>query len=221
VEGLGQIGKADLAVQMVKQMEERGIVAVPGVFYALAVTLCTCGKWEDALLQVDRIATLSGRPVVETYTGLIKACKDSGRWQDALSIFEHMQAACAPNIGCYNLVLSIYAQRKMYEDSKNLFDVIKKGRVGPPQLYRQDPRLSPDMFTYEAMLGACATSEKWDDLEVLFRQMLLQGYQLNSKRHAWIVQAISDAGKVRCYIRFPGWCRYLLGVCSRLPSKIG
>lgn len=62
MEGLGQIGKADLAVQMVKQMEQRGMVAVPGVYYALAATLCVCGKWQDALLQVNAVLSLIPPP---------------------------------------------------------------------------------------------------------------------------------------------------------------
>ncbi|CAM6093433.1 unnamed protein product [Calypogeia fissa] len=195
VEGLGQIGKADLAIQMVKQMEERGIVAVPGVYYALASTLCTCGRWQDALLQVDRISTRSRRPLVQTYTGLIKACKESFHWRDAISVFEHMREVCAPNIATYNIMISVYGASKMYDEAKNLFDRIKQGRLSPPQLYRADLRLSPDVFTYDAMLGACTKSEKWKDLAVIFRQMLLQGYHLDSERHVWILQAISEAGE--------------------------
>lgn len=135
---------------------------------------------------------------MQTYTGLIKACKESGRWRDAISVFERMREVCAPNIGTCNIMISLYGAHGMYDEAKSLFEQIKKGRISPKNLYRSDPRLAPDAYTYDAMLGACTNAEEWGDLEVLFRQMLLQGYQLNSNRHAWIVQAISEAGKVSC-----------------------
>jgi pentatricopeptide repeat protein len=52
VEALGKAGEADKAVEMVKDMGQRGFVDCAGVYYALACTLCTVGRWSEALLQV-------------------------------------------------------------------------------------------------------------------------------------------------------------------------
>jgi pentatricopeptide repeat protein len=52
VEALGKAGEADKAVEMVKDMRQRGFVDCAGVYYALACTLCTVGRWSEALLQV-------------------------------------------------------------------------------------------------------------------------------------------------------------------------
>lgn len=52
VEGLGRARKPDAAVALVKRMEQRGMVATSGVYFALASTLCMSGQWKEAVLQV-------------------------------------------------------------------------------------------------------------------------------------------------------------------------
>lgn len=52
VVALGMAGEVDKAVEMVEDMEQRGVLECAGVYYALACTLCTAGRWPDALIQV-------------------------------------------------------------------------------------------------------------------------------------------------------------------------
>lgn len=46
-------GKTDEAVSAVEDMERRGIVGSAALYYDLARCLCSAGKCEEALTQVD------------------------------------------------------------------------------------------------------------------------------------------------------------------------
>lgn len=46
-------GKTDEAVSAVEDMERRGIVGSAALYYDLARCLCSAGKCEEALMQVD------------------------------------------------------------------------------------------------------------------------------------------------------------------------
>ncbi|KAL2630696.1 hypothetical protein R1flu_015382 [Riccia fluitans] len=195
VEGLGQVGKPDKAVALVKRMEERGIIPTSGVYFALASTLCKCGRWKDAILQVGRLMEVSDKPLVQTYTGLINACVKAGHWQDAISVFKFMEEVCAPNIGTYNIMIALYGRHKLFSEAKYLFESLEAGRLNPQKMYKNDSRLTRDNFTYDAMMGACVVCGEWETLETTYKQMLLHGYELKSKRHGWILEALGNAGK--------------------------
>ncbi|BBN09640.1 protein MpPPR_50 [Marchantia polymorpha subsp. ruderalis] len=195
VEGLGRARKPDAAVALVKRMEQRGMVATSGVYFALASTLCMSGQWKEAVLQVGRLAELSDRPLVATYTGLITACEKAGHWEDAISVFQYMQQVCAPNIGTYNVMIALYGRHNLFREAKRLYDRLKLGRLSPRKMYKSAALLAPDMFTYDAMLGACAVCSEWESLESTYQEMLSQGYELTSKRHTWILEALSKSGK--------------------------
>lgn len=45
-------GEVDKAIEMVQDMERRGVIECAGVYYALASALCTAGRLSEALVQV-------------------------------------------------------------------------------------------------------------------------------------------------------------------------
>lgn len=51
-------GKTDAAVSAVEDMERRGIVGSAALYYDLARCLCSAGKCEEALMQVDLLSCL-------------------------------------------------------------------------------------------------------------------------------------------------------------------
>lgn len=107
-----------------------------------------------------------------------------------------MQQVCAPNIGTYNVMIALYGRHNLFREAKRLYDRLKLGRLSPRKMYKSAALLAPDMFTYDAMLGACAVCSEWESLESTYQEMLSQGYELTSKRHTWILEALSKSGKV-------------------------
>lgn len=193
VNALWREGKPDEALEAVHTMESHGVVGSASLYYDLARCLCSVGRCEEALTQVDRICRVASKPLVVTYTGLIEACLSSGNVHGGAFIFNHMQKYCSPNLVTYNIMMKGYLDHGIFDEAKEVFQKLAKlghtdGKV--------KGRIKPDVHTFSIMLEACVREERWDDFEYAYEQMLQHGYPFNTKRHLWMVIRASSAGKV-------------------------
>ncbi|WCJ37795.1 Pentatricopeptide repeat-containing protein At5g67570 chloroplastic [Euphorbia peplus] len=188
VRALWQEGKVNEAVQAVRDMEQRGVVGNASVYYEVARCLCNHGRWKDALLEVNKMKGLRYRkPLEVTFTGMIMSSLDGGYINDCISIFEYMKAYCVPNIGTINVMLKVYGQNDLFSKGKELFEETKGSK--------NEISVAPDMFTYSAMLEASASALQWEYFELVYRVMVLSGYQLVQSKHALLLVEASRAGK--------------------------
>jgi pentatricopeptide repeat protein len=159
-------------------------------------SLCSLTK-APQLVQVDKLLKLPSRkPDVVTFTGLIRTCDKVGRWQDAMSLFNRMQYVCAPNVGTYNIMIALYGRHRLFEEARDIFELVNKGRHANNRFSQTNPRLSPTEHTYESMLGACAACEDWGYFEVVLEEFHTRGLHLDCRRHAWFISPIVKAGEV-------------------------
>ncbi|XP_059288145.1 pentatricopeptide repeat-containing protein At1g30610, chloroplastic [Lycium ferocissimum] len=197
VDTLWKEGKTDEALLAVKDMEGRGIVGTASLYYDLARCLCSAGRCEEALMQMEKICKVATKPLVVTYTGLIQACLDSGDIQSGAYIFNHMHQFCSPNLITYNIMLKAYLDSGMFEEAKQMFfKLLGNGNSISNKLDGKD-KVFPDVYTFNLMLDAWAAGKKWDDLEFAYSHMLKYGHHFNAKRHMQIVLDSCRAGKVK------------------------
>ncbi|XP_039032040.1 pentatricopeptide repeat-containing protein At5g67570, chloroplastic isoform X2 [Hibiscus syriacus] len=197
VKAFWEEGKINKAVEAVRDMEQRGVVGTASVYYELACCLCKNGRWQDAMIEVDKIKKLSTRKPLEiTFTGLIMASLDGGYVDDCISIFQYMKDHCAPNIGTVNAMLRVYGQNDMFSKAKELFEKTNIARSGPcGSLNGKFGNLTPDGFTYSLMLEASASAHQWEYFDYVYREMALCGYQLDQSKHPILLVEASRAGK--------------------------
>ncbi|KAF4375149.1 hypothetical protein F8388_017295 [Cannabis sativa] len=190
-------GKVNEAVEAVRDMEQRGVVGASSVYYELACCLCSVGRWEDAMLEVDKMKKLSNtRPLAVTFTGMIMSSMRSGHIDDCISIFETMKNHCSPNIGTINTMLKVYGRNDMFSKAKELFEEIKKANSDScPSLDGHKTLLVPDEFTYSSMLEASASALQWEYFEFVYKEMVISGYQLDQTKHASLLLKASRNGK--------------------------
>ncbi|KAF3450202.1 hypothetical protein FNV43_RR06282 [Rhamnella rubrinervis] len=195
VNTLWREGKVDEAVLAVQTMERRGIVGSAALYYDFARCLCSAGRCQDALKQIEKICKVANKPLVVTYTGLIQACLDSGNIQDAEYIFSQMKDACSPNLVTCNIMLKAYARREMFQKAKELFRKMLKDEDHISNKGDYEVRVTPDIYTFNTLLDACIAEKTWDDFEYVFKRMLRHGYHFNAKRHLRMLLDASRAGK--------------------------
>nr|GME20716.1 pentatricopeptide repeat-containing protein At1g30610, chloroplastic [Ipomoea batatas] len=189
-------GKTDEAILAVEDMERRGIVGTASLYYDLARCLCSAGRCQEALIQVDKICKVATKPLVVTYTGLIQACIDSGDVQSGVYVFNHMHKFCSPNLITYNILLKAYLDHELFEEAKQLFlGLLENGNRIRNKSDCKDMVL-PDIHSFNLMLDGFSAQLKWDEVECIYLQMLKHGYHFNSKRHLRIVLHSCNAGKV-------------------------
>lgn len=189
--------KVDKAVDVVRDMEQRGIVRTASVYYELACCLCNKGRWQEAIGQIEKLKKLPYRkPLEVTFTGMILSSMDGGRVNDCVSIFGHMTRHCKPNIGAINAMLEVYGRNDMFPEAKALFEQTERMGSGcGTSLENTDTPLQPDFYTYTSMLKASAHARQWEYFEYVYKEMVLQGYQLDQSKHAWLLVEASRAGK--------------------------
>ncbi|KAK7346893.1 hypothetical protein VNO80_21417 [Phaseolus coccineus] len=191
-------GKVEEAVKAIRDMERRGVIGTAGVYYELACCLCNCGRWRDAILEVDNIRSLPrAKPLEVTFTGMIKSSMDGGHIDDSIRIFEYMRDHCAPNIGAINTMLKVYGQNDMFSKAKVLFEEVKAAKsesYATPGVGNSSA--VPDSYTYNSMLEASASAQQWEYFEHVYREMIVSGYQLDQNKHLLLLVKASRAGKL-------------------------
>ncbi|XP_008807161.2 pentatricopeptide repeat-containing protein At1g30610, chloroplastic [Phoenix dactylifera] len=195
VNTLWKEGRIDEAVLAVKDMERRGVVGSASLYYDLARCLCSAGRCQEALLQINNICKVAKKPLVVTYTGLIQACLDSGSIENARYIFNQMHKFCSPNVVTCNIMLKSYIDHDMFEEAKDLFEKILDGSHHITRKTDLSHKVVPDKFTFNTMMEACAKTKNWHDFENAYQQMLHHGYHFDTRRHLHMVLDAFRAGK--------------------------
>ncbi|GAV83520.1 PPR domain-containing protein/PPR_3 domain-containing protein [Cephalotus follicularis] len=197
VKALWMEGKVSEAVEVVRDMEQRGVVGIASVYYELACCLCNNGRWQDAMMEVEKMKRLPhAKPLEVTFTGMIQSSMDGGHVNDCICIFKHMKDHCSPNIGTINAMLKIYGQNDMFSKARELFEKVGRTNSGPcHSLDGGYPALIPDEYTYRLMLEASASALQWEYFEYVYKEMILSGYQIDPSKYASLLVRASRAGK--------------------------
>ncbi|MCL7048136.1 hypothetical protein MKW94_015128 [Papaver nudicaule] len=195
VNTLWKEGKTDEAVLAVKDMERRGIVGTASLYYDLARCLCSAGRCEEALMQIEKLCKVANKPLFVTYTGLIQACLDSGSVENGSYIFDQMHKFCSPNVVTYNIMLKGYLDHGLFEKAKDLFQQILNDCNQISSIADYKSRVVPDNYTFNTMLDACVAEKKWDDFTFVYQRMLQHGCHFNTKRHLKMLLEACRAGK--------------------------
>ncbi|XVF24234.1 hypothetical protein REPUB_Repub13aG0110100 [Reevesia pubescens] len=195
VNTLWKEGKIDEAVLAIQGMEKRGIVGSAALYYDLARCLCSAGRCQEALMQIEKICKVANKPLVVTYTGLIQACLDSGNIENGAYIFNQMQNFCSPNLVTCNIMLKAYMDHGLFDQAKDLFQKISENAN---QMSSKSDYLHgaiPDCYTFNIMLDACIQQKRWDEFEHVYGRMLHHGFHFNTKRHLRMILDAARAGK--------------------------
>ncbi|KAG5241031.1 pentatricopeptide repeat-containing protein [Salix suchowensis] len=173
----------------VRDMEQRGVIGAASVYYELACCLCYNGRWQDAMLEVEKMKRLRyKKPLEVSLTGMIASSMDGGHIDNCISIFEHMKAHCVPNIGTINTMLKVYSRSDLFTEAKELFENIKGVDHGGTTII-------PDGYTYSAMLEVSARALQWEYFEYVYKEMSFSGYQLDQSKHVTLLVEASRSGK--------------------------
>ncbi|TYG52053.1 hypothetical protein ES288_D10G311700v1 [Gossypium darwinii] len=154
--------RIDEAVSVVQVMEKRGIVGSAALYYDLARCLCSAGRCQEALMQIEKICKVANKPLVVTYTGLIQACLDSGNIENGAYIFNQMQKYCSPNLVTCNIMLKAYLDHGLFDEAKELFQKMSKDANENSSKCNDLNGVVADSYTFNIMLDACVQRNRWD-----------------------------------------------------------
>ncbi|XP_071733811.1 pentatricopeptide repeat-containing protein At5g67570, chloroplastic [Rutidosis leptorrhynchoides] len=196
VKAFSKEGKVNEAVEAVRDMERKGVVGAASVYCELAFCLCYNGMWQEAILEINKMKRVAlTRPLVVTFTGMILSSMDGGHIGNCIRIFEISKDHCTPDIGIINAMLKVYGRNDMFFEAKELFEDTKRCNGHNISLGRDGPFVSPDAYTYGEMLRVSASAHQWEYFDFVYKEMVFSGYQLDPKKHAFLLVEASRAGK--------------------------
>ena len=151
----GDVGRVDKAIELLEDMESRGLSRNVPVFTALIVACGKAGRWGDALNVLKTMqCELEGRNVggdqVAAFNAAITACARAGRWREAASIFNEMkEGSDSPNPTqiSFNACLGAFERGKRCSEAEALFEEMVLDNRG-------DHR--PDRISVNALMSAHA-----------------------------------------------------------------
>lgn len=190
VKAFWEEGEVDEAIQVVRDMEQRGVFGAACVYYELACCLCNNGRWQEALLEVKKLKKFPHtKPLEVTFTGMIMSSFKGGHIDSCISIFQHIKEHCAVDIGIVNAMLKVYGRNDMFSKAKELFEATKSVKSDSTS------SLSADAYTYSMMLEASASAHQWEYFECVYKEMALSGYLLDQSKHVSLLIKAARAGK--------------------------
>ncbi|CAI5971836.1 unnamed protein product [Closterium sp. NIES-65] len=124
---------------------------------------------------------------VYAYTAMMSALSRAGRFNDAIALFHSMRAdaGVAPSIVTFNVVLAAYARKRgCFHHMASLLQEIRT--VG----------LTPDEYTYNTMISACADAIYIQEAERIFAEMRAAGLKPTRVTYNALLDVYGKAGHV-------------------------
>lgn len=151
------------AEKVFDEMRERGLE--PDVT-SYSILLHVYSRAHKPQLSLDKLAMMKEKgiwPSVATYTSVVKCLSSCGRMEDAEELLNDMvHSGVSPTAETYNCFFKEYRGRKDVEGAMKLYRRMKE----------EDSLLSPDMHTYNILLGMFVKLGKmglawevWDDMK--------------------------------------------------------
>ncbi|KAK3042792.1 hypothetical protein RJ639_001065, partial [Escallonia herrerae] len=123
------------------------------------------------------------RPDIITYNTLISACSRDSNLEEAVKVFDDMEAnKCQPDLWTYNAILSVYGRCGLSNKAERLFkEMESKG-------------FSPDAVTYNSLLYAFAREGNIDKVKEIFEEMLKMGFGEDEMTYNTIIHMYGKHG---------------------------
>ncbi|KAJ4831093.1 hypothetical protein Tsubulata_006090, partial [Turnera subulata] len=123
-------------------------------------------------------------PDIITYNTLISACSRASNLEEAVKVFQDMEAHhCQPDLWTYNTMISVYGRCGLAAQAEQLFEQLEaKG-------------FSPDAITYNSLLYAFARQGDVDKVKEIGDRMVSMGFARNEMTYNTIIDMYGKQGQ--------------------------
>lgn len=164
------------AIQLLQEAKGAGM---PLNAFIYSATIHACAKacmWEDALKVLNDMKDNNVLPNEFTFSSAITACGNCGQWKYAMDLLEEMKVSgIRINTTTYNAAISALSKAAKLNtkeghdnniDHENLW--LKATELMETM---KSERISPDQYTYSAVISCCSSGGRYQEAINLIKQM--------------------------------------------------
>ncbi|XP_024961519.1 pentatricopeptide repeat-containing protein At5g67570, chloroplastic isoform X3 [Cynara cardunculus var. scolymus] len=188
-------GKYELVHEYFEKMKKSGNAPKALTYKVLVKAFSKEGKVNEA---VEAVRDMEQKGVVgeaSVYCELAFCLCFNGMWQEAILEIRKMKRLHLTRPLVVTFTGLIVSSLDGGHIAKELFEDTKRCNGHNISLGRDGPFVSPDAYTYGEMLRVSASAHQWEYFDYVYKEMIFSGYQLDQKKHAFLLVEASRAGK--------------------------
>lgn len=169
MKGLGEGGREDEALELLKNMRARGIK--PDVWCSnYALMACARSGGREGGMDVRQVLDEmeEGDRSAFTYSLVIEGLGKAGRWEEATKVLHEMKRKGVwPSVGCYSSAINALGKAGRAREALELLEEMKE-EVGEGE---REGGVRPNAVVYTAAIDACARKGMVEEAVGLLREM--------------------------------------------------
>ncbi|KAJ3687422.1 hypothetical protein LUZ61_016586 [Rhynchospora tenuis] len=220
---LGRSGHPHMARQLFDEMLQEGLPPTPALYTALLAAYSRNNLLDDAFQVLHTMKALPlCQPDVYTYSTLLKACVDAGRFDLVDSLYEEMaHRSITPNTVTQNTVLSGYGKAGKFDDMEHVLSGMLQSTNCKPDVWTMNIILSlfgnvgqvenmekwyekfrnygiePETRTFNILIGAYGKKKMYDKMSAVMEYMRKLNVPWTSSTYNNIIEAFADVGDAK------------------------
>ncbi|PWA61675.1 pentatricopeptide repeat protein [Artemisia annua] len=133
IKGLCKFGHNDIAIQLLRHIDERGCKPDVVTYSTIIDSLCKDKLIDEAFKLFKEMVFKKGiSPNVITYNSLIDGLCKLGRWEEAPKMLQEMlDVGISPNVHTYNILIDAFCKEDKIEEAENLVDIMLERGIVP------------------------------------------------------------------------------------------
>ncbi|CAM9465088.1 unnamed protein product, partial [Choristocarpus tenellus] len=160
ISACGRGRKYQLALNLLRQMEEEGIS--PDRFsFSAAISACkSSAQWQTALTLLDTMQRKGLGRELHSLNAAVAACAVACQWEPALSILQEMEKkGPRPDVFTFSSAIDACGRGGQPDKAVALLRVMSRSRI------------APNIVCYNATIGALARYGRWQEARALLREI--------------------------------------------------
>ncbi|KAL9998492.1 putative tetratricopeptide-like helical domain superfamily [Helianthus debilis subsp. tardiflorus] len=210
IKGLCKVGNNDIAIGLLRLMDERGCKPDIYAYSTIIDSLCKDKMIEDAFKLFNEMVFAKGiQPDVITYTSLIHGLCNLGRWDEVSELLKEMEedVRISPDIQTFSILVDAFCKEGRVDEAEAVIDIMVERVNGyckslkieeAMHMFHEITRkgLKPDIVSYSTMLQGLFRVARCGDARKLFDEMRAAGQIPNEYTYGVILDGLCNNHQV-------------------------
>ncbi|KAJ0860139.1 putative tetratricopeptide-like helical domain superfamily [Helianthus annuus] len=187
IKGLCKFGNNDIAIGLLRLMDERGCNPNVVVYSSIIYSLCKDKLIEDAFKLFNEMVFAKGiQPDVITYNSLIHGLCNLCRWDEVSKLLKEMEEdlRISPDLHTFSILVDALCKEGRVDEAEAVIDIMVERRV------------VPDIVTYNTLIDGYCLRGEMTKARTLFDSLTSKGFIPNIVTYSSLLNGYCKSLKI-------------------------